>query len=61
MVDWLDVGFNLVIVLVALGILFSFGWNIKRMIEKQIKEDRKSKKESIYKELEDDLDEFLGV
>jgi len=58
MVDWLDVGFNIVIGLVALGVLCYLGWQIKRMIEKQMKED---KKESIDKELEDDLDDFLGV
>ena len=61
MVDWLELGFNLVIGLVALAILCSLGYNIKRMIEKQMKEDRKNKKGSIDKELEDDLDDFLGV
>jgi len=51
--DILDLGFNIVIGLVVLYILCWWGMKIKKMIEKQKKEGNK--------ELEDDLDDFLGV
>lgn len=59
--DLLDLGFNIVIGLAALGVLCYLGWQMKRMMEKQMKEDRKGKKEGIDNELEDDLDGFLRV
>ena len=37
MVDWLEVGFNLVIGLVVLGIMCYVGWQIKQAIDKQMK------------------------
>ena len=50
MVDWLDVGFNLVIGLVILCIMIYVGWQIKKVIEKQMK-----------KKGDEELDQMLKI
>ena len=49
-IDWLDVGFNLVIGLVILGIMIYVGWQVKQTIEKQMK-----------KKGDEELDEMLKI
>jgi len=50
MVDWLDVGFNVVIGLVILGIMIYVGWQVKQVIEKQMK-----------KKGDEELDQMLKI
>jgi hypothetical protein len=47
--DLLDLGFNLVIGLVVLGIMIYIGLQIKRMIDKQTKEKNEEELDNLLK------------
>jgi len=48
-IDWLNVGFNLVIGLVVLAIMCYIGWQIKQAIQKQMKKDNEEELDGLLK------------